>query len=135
MDTKQVIVVRKFKGLRTGKYCSQVAHASMAFLTKEMYVSSCNDGFEFSTETFNIEQSEEINHWLKNSFKKIVCYVNSEEELEAIHQKALDAGLISHLIEDNGATEFNGVKTKTAVGIGPHEAGKFEGITDHLPLL
>jgi PTH2 family peptidyl-tRNA hydrolase len=77
----------------------------------------------------------EIKHWLENSFKKIVCYVNSEEELVELHQKALDAGLMSHLIEDNGATEFNGVKTKTAVAIGPAWDHKFEGITDHLPLL
>lgn len=33
-NTKQVIVVKKFPNLRAGKYCSQVAHASMAFLTK-----------------------------------------------------------------------------------------------------
>jgi PTH2 family peptidyl-tRNA hydrolase len=85
----------------------------------------------------SVEESHagEINHWLRNSFRKICVYVNSEEELEAVHQKALDSGLMSHMIEDNGATEFNGVKTKTCCAIGPHVDGKFEGITDHLPLL
>jgi PTH2 family peptidyl-tRNA hydrolase len=39
------------------------------------------------------------------------------------------------MIEDNGATEFNGVKTKTCCAIGPHSDEKFEGVTDHLPLL
>ena len=127
--------MRKFKGLRTGKYIAQACHASMAFLTKDMYVASCNDGFEFATKNFNTDQTEEINHWLKNSFRKIVCYVDSEQELEEIHQKALDNGLVSHMIEDNGATEFNGMKTKTAVAIGPHLDEKFEGLTNHLPLL
>jgi PTH2 family peptidyl-tRNA hydrolase len=39
------------------------------------------------------------------------------------------------MIEDNGATEFNGVKTKTCCAIGPAIEEKFVGITDHLPLL
>ena len=61
--------------------------------------------------------------------------MNSEEELVAVHQKALDSGLISHIVEDNGATEFHGVKTLTVVSIGPAWESKFEGLTDHLPLL
>ena len=139
MNTKQVIVVRKFPSLRTGKYCSQVAHASMAFLTKGGGV-YCNLGTGVPQVDYfmsSVEESHagEINHWLRNSFRKICVYVNSEEELEAVHQKALDSGLMSHMIEDNGATEFNGVKTKTCCAIGPHVDGKFEGITDHLPLL
>jgi PTH2 family peptidyl-tRNA hydrolase len=139
MNTKQVIVVRKFPSLRTGKYCSQVAHASMSFLTKGGGV-YCNLGTSIPQVDYfmsPVEEShvQEINHWLRNSFRKICVYVNSEEELEAVHQKALDSGLISHMIVDNGATEFNGVKTKTCCAIGPHVDGKFEGITDHLPLL
>jgi PTH2 family peptidyl-tRNA hydrolase len=144
MNTKQVIVMRKFPNLRTGKYCSQVAHASMAFLTKngkvvtdtefEEYGSQFTPTFFASYSPDFVNHKEEINHWLSNSFRKIVCYVDSLEELEEIHQKALNAGLMSHMIEDNGATEFGGVKTKTALGIGPHFDDKFIGITDHLKL-
>lgn len=138
MNTKQVIVMRKFKGIRTGKYISQGSHASMAFLTKDSAGVIPNQNtftgswFEKSIED---KHADEINHWLENSFRKIVCYVNSEEELDAIHQKALDKGLISHMIIDNGATEFNGVLTKTAIAVGPAWDDKFIGITDHLPLL
>jgi len=136
MDTKQIIVMRKDLNMRKGKMCAQASHASMAFLTKGMYWASVNDGFEFSTETiYDWREVEEINHWLNNSFRKICVYVNSEEELRELHQKALDNGLISHMITDNGATEFNGVKTLTALAIGPHWDSKFEGITDKLPLL
>lgn len=118
---------------------AQGSHASMAFLTKQggLY---CNLGTGlkpvdyFMTEV-NENQVNEIAHWLRNSFRKICVYVNSEEELVAVHQKALDSGLISHIVEDNGATEFHGVKTLTAVSIGPAYDKKFEGITDHLPLL
>lgn len=141
-NTKQVIVMRKFSGLRTGKYISQAAHASMSFLTKNMYenyLASQNMLNVSKTTEYHSEQSkdhvDEITHWLDNSFRKICVFVNSEEELDAIHQKAIDNGLISHMIIDNGATEFNGVLTKTVVAIGPAYDNKFIGLTDKLPLL
>lgn len=139
MNTKQVIVMRKNLNMRRGKQIAQGSHASMSFLTKGGGV-YCNLGTGIPQVDYfmsPVEEShvQEINHWLRNSFRKICVYVNSEEELEAVHQKALDSGLMSHMIEDNGATEFNGVKTKTCCAIGPHVDKKFEGITDHLPLL
>ena len=141
-DTKQVIIWRNDLKVRTGKKMAMAAHASMAFLTKrstismENYTDDSADGYfwQFDTEIPR-ESYQEVQHWLKNSFRKIVCYVNSEEELLSLHQKALDFGLISHIVEDNGATEFNGVKTITALAIGPHFCHKFKGLTDHLPLL
>ena len=141
MNTKQVIVMRKFKGLRTGKYISQACHASMAFLSKgvrvnrENHTSDSADGYFHSAKKIDANHVEEINHWLDNSFRKIVCYVDSELELDGLHQRALAKGMISHMIIDNGATEFNGVKTKTCISIGPAEESKFFGLTDHLPLL
>lgn len=134
--TKQVIVIRKDLKMRLGKACAQASHASMAFLTKGMYLAAINDGYEFSTDTiYECRRVEEIKHWLENSFRKICVYVESKQELLDIHQKALDNGLISHIVTDNGATEFNGVPTVTALGIGPAWDSKFVGITDHLPLL
>jgi len=111
----------------------------MSFLTKGGGV-YCNLGTGIPQVDYfmsSVEEShvQEISHWLRNSFRKICVYVNSEEELEAVHQKALDSGLISHMIEDNGATEFNGVKTKTCCAIGPASDHKFKNVTDHLPLL
>ena len=128
MNTKQVIVIRKDLKMRTGKMCAQASHASMAFITRRIDYDEC-DYYKWSSD------SKEIIHWLQNSFRKICVYVNSEQELLEIHQKAIDSGLISHIIEDNGATEFHGVKTLTCCAIGPHEDSKFEGLTDHLPLL
>jgi PTH2 family peptidyl-tRNA hydrolase len=139
MNTKQVIVMRKDLNMRKGKMIAQGSHASMAFLTKYLRPTAKypDIGMPYYTNTFqvNVENLSEVLHWLENSFRKICVYVNSEEELEAVHQKALDSGLISHMIEDNGATEFNGVKTKTCCAIGPHVCSKFADITDHLPLL
>jgi PTH2 family peptidyl-tRNA hydrolase len=131
-----VIVWRNDLKVRTGKKMAMASHAANSFLTKAIFRRKVD---HYSSEFVNNEYGEhtmnEIEHWLENSFRKIVCYVNSEEELDTIHQKALDKGLISHMIIDNGATEFNGVLTKTAIAVGPAWDDKFIGITDHLPLL
>jgi len=123
--------MRKFKGLRTGKYCAQATHAGMSFLTRNIKYSGRLGHFDISLG----DHIEEVEHWLENSFRKIVCYVNSEEELMEIHEKAIAKGLMSHMIIDNGATEFNNVKTVTCLALGPHFDSKFIGLTDHLPLL
>ena len=70
----------------------------------------------------------------EKSFAKIVVQVENEEELVAIYEKAKIAGLESHLITDSGATEFHGVPTKTAVGIGPDYSEKTDLITGNLKL-
>lgn len=136
-STKQVIVIRKDLNMRKGKMCAQASHASIAFLTKKLVVDSANGMsnrfYDCSSEGHRFRK--EIQHWLENSFRKIVVYVNSEEELREIHRLAEYEGLMSHLIEDNGATEFDGVKTITCCAIGPHYDFMFEGVTDTLPLL
>lgn len=134
METKQVIVIRNDLNMRKGKMCAQSSHASMSFLTKNL-VYSGKMGNISQVMVLSLEHEYEVIHWLDNSFRKICLYVNSEQELIDLHDKAIEAGLVSHLVEDNGATEFNGVKTKTCIAIGPHEDSRFIGLTDHLPLL
>lgn len=141
-NTKQVIVIRKDLNMRTGKAIAQGSHASMAFLTKngrmghDVEYGACDyHEYSFINKHSDMEQHyEEIDHWLNHSFRKIVCYVESEQELIDLHEAALAKGLLSHLVEDNGATEFNGVKTKTAIAIGPHWDDKFLDITNNLRL-
>ena len=141
MNTKQVIVMRKDLNMRKGKMIAQGSHASMAFLTQKMNLQKTmgygihHHETRYLSQAYDEKQAIEITSWLTSSFRKICVYVNSEEELEAVHQKALDSGLISHMIVDNGATEFNGVKTKTCCAIGPASDHKFKNVTDHLPLL
>ena len=60
---------------------------------------------------------------------KVCLQVNSEDELLAHHQKALELGLRSHLIRDSGRTEFGGVPTLTACAIGPDDAVKIDAVT------
>ena len=137
-DTKQVIVIRKDLNMRKGKIAAQASHASMAFLTQGGSVVHVEDDDYYAyyrTSNFKRDWKYELAHWLNNSFRKICVYVNSEQELVDIFYHAKERRLVTHLITDNGATEFNGIPTKTCLAIGPHYDECFEGITDHLPLL
>ena len=163
---KQVIVVRAdiFKNCRRGKEDAQVAHASLAFITRRIqkqleaekgkitYVEKVNplnpektvkvpSAFFGGKEPKKMKElfSKEELEWMvevpgEKSFAKIVVQVENEEELVAIYEKAKIAGLESNLITDSGATEFHGVPTKTAVGIGPDYSEKTDLITGNLKL-
>lgn len=124
---KQVIVIRSDLKMRRGKEIAQGSHVSMSFLVQR--IKDKKNGLIYEQDF-----SEEERTWLDGSFTKICLKVNSEQELFEIHEKAKAAGLTSHLIIDNGTTEFKGVKTPTAVAIGPHESDKINLVTSHLAL-
>jgi len=127
---KQVIVMRakytkengEIFSIRKGKMIAQGAHAAMSFLTKQVYYGK------------DIELSDVELEWMMSDFRKICLVVNSEEELLEIHKKALAKGLTSHLVLDNGVTEFKGVKTYTCLAIGPDFASEIDPITKELKL-
>ncbi len=113
---------RKYDGksLRTGKFIAQGSHASCSFLVDIVL------GKRQPTDVELI--------WLNSSFTKICCYVDTEEELMDVFNKAKNAGLTVKLITDSGKTEFDGVPTKTCLAIGPDYSEKIDSITSHLKL-
>jgi PTH2 family peptidyl-tRNA hydrolase len=126
MNTKQVIVIRKDLNMRKGKMVAQGAHASMAALTK--YMTRNDRGW------WAFYPTREMEDWLNNSFTKICVYVNSEQELLEIYNKAVKAGLPCSVIRDNGKTEFK-EPTYTAIAVGPAEVSMVDDITGGLTLL
>jgi PTH2 family peptidyl-tRNA hydrolase len=126
---KQVIVIRKDLKMRRGKEIAQGAHASMAFLTNRLGRTIQANQIFYEGVFSNAEAS-----WIKGSFAKICVRVESEEELLAIHRKAKDAGLVSELIQDSGATEFHGIPTYTCLAIGPDESERIDKVTGSLRL-
>jgi PTH2 family peptidyl-tRNA hydrolase len=110
---KMVIVMRKFPSLRNGKYIAQACHAACS-LDSQM------DG---ATRDW----------WEHNGEKKVVLYVESEQELLDIYDKANKKGLTTVLCRDAGLTEFT-EPTYTCVGIGPEDDEYIDPITGHLPL-
>ena len=125
-NIKQVIVMRDDLKMRRGKQIAQGAHASMSFLTRRLQSRKSIGIDDFSPN----EQT-----WIRGSFAKICVRCKSEEELMAIHQKAIEEGLEVHLITDSGRTEFHGQPTRTCLAIGPDEASKIDQITGQLELL
>lgn len=126
--TKQVIVMRKDLGMRKGKMVAQGAHASIAWLTNRL--DPAGPGRYYSAELSESEQA-----WIDGSFVKVCVYVESLDELVAVHKAAREAGLVSRFIIDAGLTEFGGVPTPTCCGIGPDWAERIDPVTGHLPLL
>ena len=127
MSSKQVLVMRKMpKGQRTGKYCAQAAHASMGALFSIAHID--NDKMVIPLD------NEFVKDWVTGMFKKITLSVDNDAELEALYSRAVAAGLPCAIIKDSGLTEYNGVPTLTAVGIGPADSASIDAITGNLPL-
>lgn len=123
---KQVICVRHDLKMRRGKQIAQASHASMSFLARRL---------QKYGHTSLANYSRPVREWVRGSFAKVCCRVNSEEELLEIRDKAIEAGLEVHLITDSGKTEFHGEPTNTCLAIGPDYAEKIDPITGHLQLL
>lgn len=129
---KQVLVIRKDLNMRKGKLAAQASHASTgAVLPREnAQVEDLGDCVRVSW-VLTRPQFE----WFMDLSTKIVVSVNSEAELMEIYRKAQEAGLPCVLIQDRGFTEFGGVPTHTAVGVGPAPQPQVDAITGSLPLL
>lgn len=116
-ETKMIIVMRKDLNMRKGKMVAQGSHSAVGL---SLWLES--------------NPTDAYKDWLDSSFKKICVSVNSEADLLAIYQKAVDAGLPAKLITDAGHTEFNGVPTKTCCAILGY-TNELDPITGELPLL
>jgi PTH2 family peptidyl-tRNA hydrolase len=129
MPSKQVLVMKKFpkdRNMRTGKYCAQASHAAVGAIFS--IGSTVGDNFVIPlSDPF-------VKEWVVGNFKKVTVYVDTDPELIEIYKAAHKAGLPCSLIRDAGLTEFNGVPTLTAVGIGPGNEVEIDKITGHLKL-
>jgi PTH2 family peptidyl-tRNA hydrolase len=139
---KQVIVIRKDLNMRKGKMVAQGAHASMAVIVNLLesrsipsdpdtdYADEC--GLFLSQDSLGYNR---ISEWLDGKFTKICVSVDSEQELLDLYNKVKEAGILCALIQDAGLTEFGGVPTYTALGIGPDYPEVIDPLTGHLKLL
>jgi peptidyl-tRNA hydrolase, PTH2 family len=127
--TKQVIVIRRDLRMRRGKEIAQGAHASMAWLKQRVMPLLSQAGAAGRAEFSAAERS-----WFEGGLRKVTVKVGSEAELVAVYVKAVEAGLVAHLITDQGLTEFGGVPTRTCLGIGPDYDELIDPVTGGLEL-
>jgi PTH2 family peptidyl-tRNA hydrolase len=137
---KQVIVVRKDLKMRKGKIAAQSAHASMKVILDMMVNSSgraiVNGVIEnCKTKTLHMPLGSSIEEWINGKFTKICVSVDSESELDHLYEMAKEHGVPCAMIIDEGLTEFNGVKTKTCIAVGPAKSDEVDHITGGLSLL
>lgn len=136
--SKQIIVMRKefiVDGKkvtpRKGKYIAQGSHAVLGAILNQMDVDDLHD---YQLRSLYLDRESALYDWLNNAFTKVCCYVETEEELLEVYNKAKEKGLISCLITDKGLTEFNGVPTITCCAIGPAWSDELDEITGNLKL-
>ena len=96
--TKQVIVIRRDLRMRRGKEISQGAHAAASWLADRVI-----DGMRPNGTVDHVALSTAERAWLESSFRKVTVKVNSEEELLAVYDQALAAGLVVHLVTVSSA--------------------------------
>ena len=87
------------------------------------------------TNEISFEINNEQLSWFLDLSVKIVVGVKSEDDLLNIYNMTRDASIPCVLIKDKGFTEFNGLETYNAVGIGPWDRYVIDQITGHLPLM
>ncbi|WP_341456631.1 aminoacyl-tRNA hydrolase [Clostridium oryzae] len=139
--TKQIIVMRKDLQMTKGKMIAQGSHASVGMLLEMMEINNViNENQDTAstgeyTLTLRVQDGSAIDNWFKEGFKKVCVYVNSEEELIDIYNKAQEKGLPVIMIEDAGVTMFKGVPTKTCIAIGPAWDKDIDEVTGELKLL
>ena len=132
MRAKQVILIRRDLKMRRGKEIAQGSHASMDFLVAQLRNSISESSDSLSATQFEISEIQRL--WISKGMAKVCLQVHSEQELLEFHEKAISAGLTSHLIRDSGRTEFDGVPTYTACAIGPNAIDRIDAITGGLKL-
>lgn len=135
---KQVIIARKDLNMSAGKLAAQVAHASMAFLTRWIKNNMCldeygvnpieQDGVYFVDGNFPKDIWE---GWLNDAFTKTIVEAKNKNQLQKAINWAQEQGLHENvdyfLIKDNCLTELqpeetdeNGKgRTLTCIGFRP----------------
>lgn len=128
-STKQVIVIRRDLRMRRGKEIAQGAHASMAWLRQRIMPNFASTGV---ADQVKFSEAERV--WLEGSLRKVTVKVGSEAELLSIYDRALEAGVLVHLITDRGLTEFGGTPTRTCLAVGPDYDDRVDPVTGDLEL-
>ncbi|MGV8131711.1 MAG: aminoacyl-tRNA hydrolase [Candidatus Pacearchaeota archaeon] len=126
-DVKQVVVMRKDLGMRTGKMVAQGCHAVLGLYKRYTEL-----------EAKGTPKPEAMRQWEQDhehGFAKICLRVESEHELLELAHKARAMNIPCTIITDSGKTEFNNVPTITCMAIGPDYSDRIDQITGHLKLL
>lgn len=111
---KQVMVVRNDLKMGKGKIAAQCCHGSLGAYKKT--------------------NPEKIRKWENEAYAKVVCKVNSLEELLELKKQAIINKVSYYLVVDAGRTQLP-TSTATVLALGPDEDEILDKITGDLKLL
>ena len=136
--SKMMTVMRRDLKMRKGKIAAQAGHACIDAILMALNKERRVNDFEITDDGIILKDSDKsttpLSDWFKYGCAKICVYVDSEEELIDIAEKAKEKGIIAAVITDAGMTEFHGVPTKTCLALEPLPAEIADELTGALPL-
>ena len=136
--SKMMIVMRRDLKMRKGKIAAQAGHACIDAILMALSKKGRLNDFETTNDGIAlrdpVKSTTPLSDWFKYGCAKICVYVDSEEELMNIADKAKEKGIIVAVITDAGMTEFHGVPTKTCLAVEPLPAEVADELTGNLPL-
>ena len=136
--SKMMIVMRRDLKMRKGKIAAQAGHACIDAILMALSKEGRLNDFETTNDGIALRDTDKpttpLSDWFKYGCAKVCVYVDSEEELLSIAQKASEKGIIASVITDAGMTEFHGVPTKTCLALEPLPAEVADELTGDLPL-
>ena len=138
-QAKQMLIVRRDLKMRKGKIAAQASHASVEAVLKAIAKEGRAGQLKVTEEGYawlDAPEGEEspLTDWFRYGMAKICVYVDSEEALLELDEKARAAGVVTALIRDAGMTEFHGEPTYTALAFEPLETERANELTGDLPL-
>lgn len=136
--SKMMIVMRRDLKMRKGKIAAQAGHACVDVILMALKKEGRSGDFtvsESGAEFLNLGGKQTpLSEWFEYGCAKICVYVDSEEALLGIAEKARERGILVSVITDAGMTEFHGVPTKTCLALEPLPSDVADEITGALPL-
>ena len=136
--SKMMIVMRRDLKMRKGKIAAQAGHACIDAILMALSKEGRLNDFETINDGIALRDTDKpttpLSDWFKYGCAKICVYVDSEEELINIADKAKEKDIIAAVVIDAGMTEFHGVPTKTCLALEPLPAEVADELTGGLPL-
>ena len=136
--SKMMIVMRRDLKMRKGKIAAQAGHACIDAILMALNKEGRINDFKISDEGLVLKNADKsstpLSDWFAYGCAKVCVYVDSEESLLEISEKAKEKGVICSVITDAGMTEFHGVPTKTCLALEPLPAEIADELTGYLPL-
>ena len=129
--------MRRDLKMRKGKIAAQSGHACIEAILRAIIKEGRTGDLEMTegeTVLKNNGKNTPLSDWFEYGCAKVCVYVDSEEALLDIAEKAEEKGIIAAVITDAGMTEFHGVPTKTCLALEPLPAEVADEITGALPL-